>query len=190
MWYPSLAPIAVALLTVVVTLAGCAESSPRRTARFDIAASPTTADDVQGGGTVTAATPAVPSLNIRSGPATLRPSDYKSVDGLKTVHFDYDQFDVRAADLAILDRNAGWLVEHPGARVLIEAHADERGTAEYNVALSDKRARTTKSYLISKGIRADRVAVIGYGEERPLCLEATAACYARNRRASFLVAME
>ena len=73
------------------------------------------------------------------------------------------------------------------ALLLIEGHADERGTNEYNLALGERRAKATRDYLVSVGIDAGRITVISYGEERPICTEKTDACWAKNRRAHFLV---
>jgi peptidoglycan-associated lipoprotein len=71
--------------------------------------------------------------------------------------------------------------------VLIEGHCDERGTNEYNLALGERRAKATMNYLVSQGIQANRITIISYGEERPVCNEKTDSCYAKNRRAHFLV---
>jgi peptidoglycan-associated lipoprotein len=87
----------------------------------------------------------------------------------------------------ILDRNAGWMVEHPKYLILIEGHADERGTNEYNLALGERRAKATRDYLVSVGIEAGRITVISYGEERPTCTDKAEACWTKNRRAHFLV---
>ncbi len=69
--------------------------------------------------------------------------------------------------------------------VQIEGHCDERGSAEYNLALGDRRATATKNALVALGIPADKLKTISYGKERPLCTDATEECYARNRRAHF-----
>jgi peptidoglycan-associated lipoprotein len=71
--------------------------------------------------------------------------------------------------------------------VLIEGHSDERGTTEYNFGLGDRRAAAAISYLLARGVPASRMVAISYGEERPQCTESTEACWARNRRAHFLV---
>jgi peptidoglycan-associated lipoprotein len=71
--------------------------------------------------------------------------------------------------------------------VLIEGHCDERGTDEYNLALGERRARSAMNYLTSRGVAKERMSVVSYGEERPLCKEKTEACWAQNRRAHFLV---
>jgi peptidoglycan-associated lipoprotein len=71
--------------------------------------------------------------------------------------------------------------------VLIEGHCDERGTNEYNLALGERRAKSTMNYLVSQGVQASRITIISYGEERPVCNEKTEECWAKNRRAHFLV---
>ena len=77
--------------------------------------------------------------------------------------------------------------DNQSALLLIEGHADERGTNEYNLALGERRAKATRDYLVSVGIDAGRITVISYGEERPTCTEKAEACWAKNRRAHFLV---
>ncbi|MDP2701178.1 MAG: OmpA family protein, partial [Candidatus Rokubacteria bacterium] len=70
--------------------------------------------------------------------------------------------------------------------VLIEGHADERGTNEYNLALGEKRAKAAMNYLVAQGVQASRITIISYGKERPVCTEKTEACWAKNRRDNFL----
>jgi peptidoglycan-associated lipoprotein len=102
------------------------------------------------------------------------------------IHFDFDKANIRAGDAKILDANARWLRDNPKQVVLIEGHCDERGTNEYNLALGERRARATMSYLVGRGIQAARISTISYGEERPLCTERDERCWSRNRRAQFL----
>jgi peptidoglycan-associated lipoprotein len=106
---------------------------------------------------------------------------------MRTIHFDFDRADIRPGDGAILDGNAQWLRAHPERLVLIEGHCDERGTAEYNLALGERRALAAKAYLVGRGIADARLTVTSYGFERPVCAERTEACWARNRRATFFV---
>jgi peptidoglycan-associated lipoprotein len=87
----------------------------------------------------------------------------------------------------VLDANAQWLKSNAAYLVLIEGHADERGTDSYNVALGERRAKATMNYLLAQGIQAGRINIVSYGEERPSCRERTEGCWARNRRAHFLV---
>jgi peptidoglycan-associated lipoprotein len=106
---------------------------------------------------------------------------------LRDIYFDFDRYDVRPGDKAILDENAKWLKANGSALVLVEGHCDERGTNEYNLALGERRAKATRDYLVSAGIDAARITVISYGEERPSCTDRNEACWAKNRRGHFLV---
>ncbi len=109
---------------------------------------------------------------------------------LKDIHFAFDSIELDETARGILRDNGNWLKDHSGARVEIEGHCDERGTVEYNLALGAKRARAAKDYLVTLGIAADRLTTISYGEELPLCREHTEECWAKNRRAHFVVAGE
>jgi peptidoglycan-associated lipoprotein len=115
------------------------------------------------------------------------PSEFTAVADLKDIHFDFDKYDIRPSDAKTLDGNAGWLKSNPNHLVLIEGHCDERGTNEYNLALGERRAKSTMNYLVSQGVQASRITIISYGEERPVCNQKTEECWARNRRAHFLV---
>jgi peptidoglycan-associated lipoprotein len=106
---------------------------------------------------------------------------------LQTVYFDFDQADLRNDTREKLAGNARFLGEHPELVVAIEGHADERGTGEYNLALGDRRANTTQSYLGSLGVSGDRLRAISYGEERPECVESVENCWWKNRRAQFVI---
>ena len=86
-----------------------------------------------------------------------------------------------------LEANAAWLKVHDNNLVLIEGHCDERGTAEYNLVLGERRAKATMNYLVSQGIQAGRMTTTSLGKERPLCVEHSETCWAKNRRANFLV---
>ncbi|HEX7785318.1 MAG TPA: peptidoglycan-associated lipoprotein Pal [Methylomirabilota bacterium] len=114
------------------------------------------------------------------------PKEYQPNDALKRIHFAFDKAVIRPADAKILDASAAWLKANPNQLVLIEGHCDERGTNEYNLALGDRRAKAASNYLVAQGIAADRITVISYGEERPLCSEKTEACWSQNRRDEFL----
>jgi len=130
---------------------------------------------------------AAPATTAPAAPgARPSPREFVAVAELKDVFFDFDKFDVRPADTKILDANASWLKSNDNL-VLIEGHCDERGTNEYNLALGERRAKSTMNYLVSQGIQASRITIISYGEERPLCTDKTEDCWAKNRRAHFLV---
>lgn len=120
-------------------------------------------------------------------PARPAPTEFVAIAELRDVHFDFDKYEIRSADAQILDRNAAWLKANASDLLLIEGHSDARGTNEYNLALGERRAKATMNYLVSQGVAARRITLISYGEERAQCTEQTEACWARNRRAHFLV---
>lgn len=115
------------------------------------------------------------------------PREFVAIPELADIHFDFDKYDIRPGDARILDENARWMKANPNHLILIEGHADERGTSEYNLALAERRAKAAMNYVVAQGVRADRITIISYGEERPLCSERNEGCWARNRRAHFLV---
>jgi peptidoglycan-associated lipoprotein len=120
-------------------------------------------------------------------PSLPSPKEFVESAALRDVYFDFDRYDIRSGDKGTLDENAKWLKTNQSALLLIEGHCDERGTNEYNLALGERRAKATRDYLVSVGIDSGRITVISYGEERPVCTEKTEACWAKNRRAHFLV---
>jgi peptidoglycan-associated lipoprotein len=106
---------------------------------------------------------------------------------LQDIHFDFDEYNVRLEDVEILKDNAALLMKYPSVKIQIEGHCDERGTVEYNLALGERRANSTKKYLVSLGISPDRIATISYGEERPLDPGHNEEAWAKNRRAHTII---
>ena len=106
---------------------------------------------------------------------------------LKDIRFDYDKYEIRREDEEILRENAAFLKKNPKMKIQIEGHCDDRGTAEYNLALGERRANSTKKYLVSLGITLDRISTISYGEERPLDPRSNEEAWAKNRRAHIVV---
>ncbi|NWG02070.1 MAG: peptidoglycan-associated lipoprotein Pal [Syntrophaceae bacterium] len=106
---------------------------------------------------------------------------------LKDIHFDFDKYDIRPGDAAILKENAEILKKYPKVKIQIEGHCDERGTNEYNLALGERRANSTKNYLISLGISSERISTISYGEEKPLDPGHNEEAWAKNRRAHTII---
>ena len=105
---------------------------------------------------------------------------------LDIIYFSYDSFTLTSEMKEVLDRAAGWLSMNSGVVIQIEGHCDERGTFEYNMNLGQKRADAVREYLVQKGINADRLYTISYGEERPLELGTSNDSFSRNRRVQFL----
>jgi peptidoglycan-associated lipoprotein len=98
------------------------------------------------------------------------------------VFFAYDRSDVDDRGRQTLQKQAAWLQRYPTVVLTVEGHADERGTREYNLALSARRAQAVKDYLVSLGVSAARLETISYGKERPICSQSNEACWAQNRR--------
>ncbi len=98
------------------------------------------------------------------------------------VFFDFDKYNLRPDARATLEKQAAWLKRYPSVGIVVEGHADERGTREYNLALGERRANSVKDYLVSQGIPASRVRTISYGKERPVALGSNEAAWSQNRR--------
>jgi len=101
------------------------------------------------------------------------------------IFFDYDQSELRAEARATLDAKLAFLQANPSVRIRVAGHTDERGSDEYNIALGMRRAAAAKRYLVDLGIAENRIAVVSFGEERPLNTESTEAAWAQNRRDEF-----
>lgn len=103
------------------------------------------------------------------------------------IYFEFDQHILSDSAKKNLDKKVKWLKDFPSAKALIEGHCDERGSAEYNLALGQKRADSAKQYLVSQGINANRISTISYGKENPLDPGHTETAWGKNRRAHFVL---
>ena len=99
------------------------------------------------------------------------------------IFFDSDSSSVRADAQQTLARQAQWLNQYPSYAIVVEGHADERGTREYNLALGARRATATRDYLASQGVPANRMRTISFGKERPVAVCDDISCWSQNRRA-------
>ena len=113
-------------------------------------------------------------------------SDSGTIEGLRTVFFDYDQSALSAESQAVLMANAEWMRNNPNVSIQIEGHCDDRGSVEYNLSLGERRGRTVKNFLEAQGISSQRLSVISYGEEKPLVRGTGEAVWSQNRRANFV----
>ena len=104
---------------------------------------------------------------------------------VQTIYFDFDESEIRADQISRLESNASWLKQHQGVKFTIEGDCDERGSEEYNLGLGDRRANRVKEFLIKEGVDPSSIRTVSYGEEHPVCREATEECYQKNRRAAF-----
>ena len=141
--------------------------------------------------TVTVRPPAPPPPPPPSNPNAGRGGTLESrlQSDLQDALFDYDSNDIRSDARAALTSDATALkqifADFPSASINVEGHCDERGSAEYNLGLGDRRASAARDFLVQLGVPADRLHTISYGKERPVCTESNESCWQRNRRAHF-----
>jgi peptidoglycan-associated lipoprotein len=129
-------------------------------------------------------------------PTTLTPQERVTLNErlarLEDALFDYDRATIRSDATTVLKGDVevirGILANYPSQKLVIQGNADERGSAEYNLALGDKRARAAEEFLTTMGVPQVQLAVISYGKDRPVCTESTEACWQRNRRAHITAA--
>jgi peptidoglycan-associated lipoprotein len=106
---------------------------------------------------------------------------------LGDAYFDLDSSQIRADAQAVLQKDADWMKRWPSTKITVEGHCDSRASAEYNLALGNRRATAVRDYLTSLGIVSDRVQIVSKGKEQPVCAEEAESCWQQNRRGHFLV---
>lgn len=159
---------ALFLMASALTLSACASKAPKQLPPEP--ANPATTTTTNAGTT--------------GAPAPGSQADFVVfTQGADTIYFDTDRYNIDSADAAALQTQAQWLLRYPAKRATIEGHCDERGTREYNLALGERRANAARSYLVSLGVDAARLATVSYGKERPIAMGSDEASWAQNRRA-------
>ena len=145
------------------------------------------------GGSVTAST----TVTVTTPPPPPPPTETKTtatmeqrlVSDVQDAFFDYDKSDIRGDARDVLNRDAAAikaiLADFPNATIVVEGHCDERGSAEYNLGLGDRRSSAAKDFLVQLGVPGDRLKTISYGKERPQCTESNEDCWQKNRRVHF-----
>ena len=113
-------------------------------------------------------------------------SDSGTIEGLKTVFFDYDKSTLTPSEKEKLMGNVEWLKKNSSVKMSIEGHCDQRGSNEYNLSLGERRANSIKQMLVSAGIPAARLTTVSFGEEKPLVQGDSEEAMAKNRRANFV----
>ncbi len=133
-----------------------------------------------------------PPENTNPNPNGNMTLEQRLTQQVQDVFFAYNEYNVEEDARTTLTRDATAiktiLTDFPSASLIIEGHCDERGSAEYNLGLGDRRATSTKEFLVQLGVPGDRLRTVSYGKERPQCTDATEECYARNRRAHITAA--
>ncbi|MBY0553742.1 OmpA family protein [bacterium] len=113
-------------------------------------------------------------------------SDSGTIEGLQTVHFEYDKSTLTDAEQKKLEGNAAWLAKNANVKMLIEGHCDQRGSAEYNLSLGERRANTIKQMLVKLGVAASRLTTTSFGKEKLIATGDSESELAQNRRANFV----
>jgi len=108
----------------------------------------------------------------------------------RSIYYDYDNFDIKDEYRGVVAAHVKYLRENPGAKVLIQGHADERGSREYNVALGQRRAESVKKMSSLLGVSESRIEAVSFGEEKPLCMDHAEDCWWKNRRSDIRYAHE
>lgn len=111
--------------------------------------------------------------------------EFTGTEELMDVHFSFDRYVLDDVSREALEKNASYLLEHPNVQVQIEAHCDERGTNNYNLALADRRGIAVKKFMAAQGIEENRMHLISYGEEKPFCEDSNEDCWKQNRKVHF-----
>ena len=190
--------LAFGSIAIVLTLTGCAgrswqfwKSSPATDSTTVAKAAPAKAAPAE----PAAAEPTRPVV-VTARPATApesvtppspAPVNFAELPTLPDIHFGTGLVTVGKADAAALDGVVRWLKQNPGSLVRIEGHTDDLGTSAENLAVGQKRAAAVMQYLVTKGLDPERISIVSYGSDRPVCAEKTTTCRAHNRRAHFLV---
>jgi peptidoglycan-associated lipoprotein len=144
-----------------------------------------TATAIGPGGSATSSagvTVSVPSPVVATPQPSLEELFTKEV---RDAFFDYDKAGIRDDARSALSKMAEFLRSYPQIAIVIEGHCDERGSAEYNVALGDRRSDAAKDFLLQHGVVSDRIQTVSYGKERPFCTQDSEQCWQQNRRAHF-----
>jgi peptidoglycan-associated lipoprotein len=134
-------------------------------------------------------TDASASLTVTSAPAPPPVGENMNEQifeqNVKPAFFDYDSYEIRPDAQSVLAQDASFLAAHPTLKVVVGGYCDDRGSAEYNLALGENRANAAKQALVNGGVSPDRVRTVSYGKEKQFCTEANEACWQQNRRAGF-----
>ena len=181
---------AAALLFAAATAGACAKKKPEPPPPAPAPAAPAPA--------ATTPPPPPPPPPPAPAPQPKPPTEdevfaAKSLDQLNgekplgDVFFGYDSTDLTEEARATIQKDIDWMKRWTSTKVMVEGHADNRGTNEYNLALGERRADAVRDYLVSLGLSADRVTIVSKGEEQPFCSDDNESCWQQNRRGHFII---
>jgi len=168
------------LLTAAVLIAGLALTACTRPDRFGAGA--------DGAGAGAGGATGIDQSGLGGANDPTSPQYFSQTIGDRVL-FQVDQSTLTAQGMATLDGQAQWLLSNNDYLAVIEGHADEQGTREYNVALGARRANAVREYLVSRGVPGARLRTVSYGKERPIAICSEESCYAQNRRAVTIISV-
>jgi peptidoglycan-associated lipoprotein len=156
----------------VMTLAACSSSTTVEDENTTVENTPAPEETVQ-----------VETVVKEKTPEEILAEKYEALRQEQIVYFDFDKSTVASEYVELLQAHADFLVKNENVKVLVEGHADERGTPEYNIALGERRGQAVAKYLQSLGVAESQISVVSYGEEKPMVKTRTEDAFAKNRRA-------
>ena len=169
----------LAIILPMMTLAACSSTDSADSSASNQSGTSTNNGSNNNNGTIV--TPVNPSGNLSE--QQLLEQQLQQLRQEQTVFFKFDNSEIQPEYQAMLEAHAAYLRDDQSIRVIVEGHADERGTPEYNIALGERRANAVAQYLQALGVPSNQLSIVGYGEEKPLVLGHTDADYSKNRRA-------
>jgi peptidoglycan-associated lipoprotein len=175
----------VLALAIAVALAGCTTTAEEQPGAADAEAR----DMPRSAGPGSAQASAAPRTGVPGAHASASSTAREAARGApdkRAVYFEYDQFDIKPEYRPLIEAHARYLREHADAKTLIQGHADERGSREYNVALGQRRAENVKKMLTLLGVSEKQIEAVSLGEEKPACAQSDEACWWQNRRGQLL----
>ncbi len=158
--------------------------SPANSTNFHLVAKNDAGATVEANVRVTVRTAAPPTAVGGDDNGTMG-SDAIFHQNVQDAFFDYDSYELRPDAVAATAHAAAYIIAHPAIRVLIGGYSDERGSAEYNLALGENRANAARTALVNAGVAPNRVRIVSYGKEKQFCTEESESCWQQNRRAQF-----
>ena len=187
--------IPVILLTALIFTNGCLKKvstsklDETGTKSTELTSDASMSEPRNGGDLIAIAEPSTPSADVNEDSLASEKSMSSNLSNkdIKDIFFDYDAYTLSDDSKSRLQNNASLLKSKKVKKVIIEGHSDERGTNEYNLALGERRAQSTKRYLTALGINSSDIATISFGEEKPICSDQNEECWQKNRRAHFIL---
>ena len=180
----SLMYLTFALFVGIITLWGCPKKA-------EVSTAPESQTNAEKSTSMTNPNPTTETTTTEGKTETKSESSNEKAgamaEGPKPIYFDFDKSFIRDDAKAVMKENAQWLKANPTSKVRIEGNCDERGTIEYNQALGQRRAASAKKYLTEMGVSAQRISLISYGKEKPICTDHDEACWQKNRRDDLVV---